>query len=300
MDMKTRNPAEQTGEFPARILPPGEVIPALRRPSGLGVRDYVVFAILLAATAFTTWMVMGIWFSLGLLLILGAHEFGHFWAGRRNDVRTSLPYFLPAPPIFLAGTFGAFIRIKEPIPDRRALMEIGAYGPIAGYIVAIPVLAIGLSLSTVTVDTGAAAGQISLGSSIAMTVISKLVLGVTPYTAGVNIELHPCAFAGWFGLFFTALNLWPVGQLDGGHIAYALFPKRNFLMAKFFLVALIPMGYWWPGWWVWAVMVLLVGIKHPPLPFESIPLERKHRLVGYVSIFIFLTTVLPIPIDIIS
>ena len=250
MDMEARNPAEQNGATSATISPREEFFPVLQRPPELRIKDYAVFAILFLSTVFTTWLIAGIWFSLSLLLILGAHEFGHFWAGRRNNVRTSLPYFLPAPPLFIAGTFGAFIRIKEPIPDRRALMEIGAYGPIAGFIIAIPVMAIGLYLSTVTVDTGSAVGQISFGSSIAMTVLSKLVLGVTPYTAGVNIELHPCAFAGWFGLFFTALNLWPVGQLDGGHIAYALFPKRNFLAAKFFLVALIPMGYWWPGWWV--------------------------------------------------
>ena len=299
MDVEATNPDEIIGENTGGSFPPENDFPEWQRPPGLRVRDYVICALLFLVTVFTTWLVAGIWFSLSLLLILGAHEFGHFWAGRRNDVRTSLPYFLPAPPIFLAGTFGAFIRIKEPIPDRRALMEIGAYGPIAGFIIAIPVMAIGLSLSTLTVDTGNATGQISFGSSIAMTVLSKLVLGVTPFTAGVNIELHSVAFAGWFGLFFTALNLFPVGQLDGGHIIYALFPQKHVLTAKIFLVLLLLMGYWWPGWWVWAVMILLVGVKHPPLPFESIPLERKHRLIGHASIFIFLITILPLPIDII-
>lgn len=297
--MESRNLEEQIEETSARFFQTEGIYPVWQRPPELGVKDYAVFIILLVATVFTTWLIAGIWFSLSLLLILGSHEFGHFWAARKNDVRTSLPYFLPAPPFFIAGTFGAVMRIKEPIPDRRVLMEIGAYGPIAGFIVAVPVLAIGLSLSTLTADTGGAGEQLSFGSSIAMTVICKLVLGVTPFTTGVNINLHAVAFAGWFGLFFTALNLWPAGQLDGGHIIYALFPGKSLLAAKLFVAALLPLGFWWPGWWVWAVMILLVGFRHPPLPFESIALEWKHRFIGYASIFIFLVTFMPLPIEVV-
>jgi membrane-associated protease RseP (regulator of RpoE activity) len=291
-------PTRPSDEIIVENLPDDELTPHYPQPSELGYKEYAICIILFLATAFTTWLIDGIWFSVGLLAILGSHEFGHYWAARKNNIRTSLPYFLPAPPFFLAGTFGAFIRIKEPIPDRRILMEIGAYGPVAGFIVAIPVLAIGLSLSSVSFDIGSFAGQISLGNSIAMIALCKLVLGVTEFTPGIMIGLHPLAFAGWFGLFFTALNLWPVGQLDGGHIIYALFPKYRLLMAKIFLFLLIPMGFLWPGWWVWAVMVFLVGFKHPPLPYEIIPLEKKHRTIGYWSIFIFLVTILPIPIEI--
>jgi membrane-associated protease RseP (regulator of RpoE activity) len=296
--MESGIPPKQLDEIIVENLPDDEIIPLYPQPSALGFKEYAIFLILFLATVFTTYLIDGIWFSVGLLATLGSHEFGHYWAARKNNISTSLPYFLPAPPFFLAGTFGAFIRIKEPIPDRRILMEIGAYGPVAGFIVAIPVLATGLFFSSVTFDMGNFAGQISLGNSIAMTVLCKLVLGVTEFTPGVMIGLHPLAFAGWFGLFFTALNLWPVGQLDGGHIIYALFPKYRLLMAKFFLFLLIPMGFLWPGWWVWAVMIFLVGFKHPPLPYEIIPLEKKHRTIGYWSIFIFLITFLPIPIEI--
>ena len=296
--METGIPPHQSDEIIVKDVSGDELTPNYPRPSELSFKDYAICFLLFLATAYTTWLIDGIWFSVGLLLILGAHEFGHYWAARKNNVRTSLPYFLPAPPFFMAGTFGAFIRIKEPISDKRVLMEIGAYGPVAGFIASIPVLAVGLSFSSVSIDIGNFAGQLSLGNSLAMTIMCKLVLGVTEFTPGVMIGLHPAAFAGWFGLFFTALNLWPVGQLDGGHIIYALFPKKRQLLAKFFWFLLIPMGFLWAGWWVWAVMILLVGFKHPPLPYEIIPLEKKHRIIGYVSIFIFLVTFLPIPIEI--
>ena len=296
--MEPGNPPKQSDEIILENRPDYGSAHYYPRPSELSVKDYAICLILFLATLFTTWLIGGIWFSVGLLLILSSHEFGHYWAARKNNIRTSLPYFLPAPPFFLAGTFGAFIRIKEPIPDRRVLMEIGAYGPVAGFIVAIPVLVIGLSLSAVTIDIGNYSGQLSLGNSLAMVVLCKLVLGVTDFTPGIMIGLHPLALAGWFGLFFTALNLWPVGQLDGGHIFYALLPKYCLLMAKIFLIFLIPMGFLWAGWWVWAVMIFLVGFKHPPLPYEIIPLEKKHRIIGYVSIFIFLVTFLPIPIEV--
>ncbi len=291
MDAEAGGQAGQTFE---NVFSTNDFLIERRPPPEPALKDYFVFTVLLLATVFSTWYVGGFGFSLSLLLILGTHEFGHYWAARKHRVETSLPWFIPAPPMFIAGTFGAFIRIKEPIPDRRALMEIGAWGPIAGFVAAVPVLVVGLSLSVVSIEGGA--GQLSFGTCLLLTVLSKLVLGSSPD----YVYLHPVAFAGWLGIFFTALNLWPVGQLDGGHIIFALWPRRHPLIAKIFFASLIPLGYWWPGWWMWGVLILLIGFRHPPVPIESISLERRHRFLGYVSIVIFLISFIPIPIDLIQ
>jgi len=181
----------------------------------LSVKTLSIFFVLLASTVLTTWWIGGFWFSISLLLILGVHEFGHYWACKRNDIDASLPHFLPAPPIFIAGTFGAFIMIKEPISNKRALMEIGASGPLAGFVAAVIVMIVGLSLSSVSAFTGFG---YQFGDSLILVILSKLVMGVTPFSTEVTIWLHPVAFAGWLGMFFTALNLLPLGQLDGGHV----------------------------------------------------------------------------------
>ena len=199
-------------------------------PIGPIKNNWWLFYSLLAATLVTTILAGGLLFSISLMLILGAHEFGHYWASKRNGVKATLPYFIPAPPIFIAGTFGAFIQIKQRIPNRRILMEIGASGPIAGFIVALPALILGLHLSTVSPLTGM--GGINFGSSIILNVCSKLILGVDPSSSNINIHLHPIAFAGWIGMLVTALNLMPVGQLDGGHIIFALCPDKHNLIGN--------------------------------------------------------------------
>ena len=241
----------------------------------------------------TTYLAGGLLFSLSLLLILGAHEFGHYWASRRNSVASTLPYFIPAPPMFIAGTFGAFIQIKQRIPNRRVLMEIGAAGPIAGFVVAVPMLALGLYLSRVTPSV--AMGGVNFGSSFILNLFSELILGVDPSSPFINIHLHPIAFAGWIGMLVTALNLMPVGQLDGGHIIYALFPDKHKLIGKLFFVALFPLGYFWPGWFFWAIMIVLMGFKTAPLKEESGDLETFHKVLGVVSMLIFMLTFIPIP-----
>lgn len=259
------------------------------------IKAYLVFFALLMGTLFSTYLAGGLFFSISLVLILGAHEFGHYWASRKNNVRASLPYFIPAPPIFLAGTFGAFIKIKDPIPDRRVLMEIGASGPIAGFIVAVPTLIGGLLLSHVSKFSHT--NGISFGSSIILQVLTKLILGVSPLSQDVNIELHPLAFAGWIGLFVTALNLLPIGQLDGGHIIYSMFRRHYDVFAKLFFIFLLPLGYFWTGWLFWAFLITLFGFKHPPLIDETIQLDKKHRIMGYVSIIIFIITFIPVPFE---
>ena len=265
--------------------------------SSPSAKSWIIFSLLLAGTLYTTYLAGGFLFSIFLVFILGTHEFGHYWASRKNNVKATLPFFIPAPPIFIAGTFGAFIQIKELIPNRRILMEIGAAGPIAGFIVAVPTLILGLFLSeTSPAET---THGLTFGSSILLTILSKLILGVTPLSTEVNIHLHPIAFAGWIGLFVTALNLLPIGQLDGGHIIYSQFKESYGLLSKAFYVLLFPLGYFWPGWFFWAVMIMLVGFKPAPLVDDLIPPDKKHRVLGYFSIVIFLLTFIPVPFEVI-
>ena len=255
--------------------------------------NWWLFSLLLLGTLITTYMSGGFLFSISLILILGAHEFGHYWASRRNGVRSTLPYFIPAPPIFIAGTFGAFIQIKQVIPNRRVLMEIGCAGPIAGFVIALPVLVYGLSLSHVSPLLGIEG--VNFGNSLILNVCAELTLGVDPQSPDFNIHLHPIAFAGWIGMLVTSLNLIPIGQLDGGHIVFALSPKQHKLMGRLFFVALFPLGYFWTGWFFWALMIVLVGFKTVPLSDDTEELGTLHKLLGVVSIVIFLVTFIPVP-----
>ncbi len=176
-------------------------------------------------------------------------------------------------------------------------MEIGAAGPIAGFIVAVPTLVIGLFLSEVTeADT---VHGLTFGSSILLATLSKLILGVTPFAEGVNIHLHPIAFAGWIGLFVTALNLLPIGQLDGGHVIYSLFKVKHRLLSRLFFLLLFPLGYFWQGWLFWAAMIFLMGFRSAPLVDDSVLPDRQHKWMGYASIIIFLLTFIPVPFSVV-
>ena len=255
--------------------------------------NWWLFSILLLATLVTTFLAGGPLFSISLLLILGTHEFGHYWASKKNGVQSTLPYFIPAPPIFIAGTFGAFIQIKQKIPNRMVLMEIGAAGPIAGFLVALPMLILGLYLSPVTPSIGM--GSINFGSSLILNLCSQLVLGVDPSSPDINIHLHPIAFAGWIGMLVTALNLMPVGQLDGGHIIYAFTPGKHSAIGKIFFAGLFPLGYFWSGLFFWAAMIALMGFKTAPLKEDVGKLEVTHIVLGCISMAIFVLTFIPIP-----
>jgi membrane-associated protease RseP (regulator of RpoE activity) len=236
----------------------------------------------------------GIPFSFTLLLILGAHEMGHYLVSRKHQLDVTLPYFIPAPPIpFIIGTFGAFIRIRSPIQDKRALLDVGCAGPLTGVLVAIPVILVGLGLSKVVVSGGAEAGLV-LGEPLLFKFLSWLVLG--PLTPEENVILHPVAFAGWIGLLVTALNLIPVGQLDGGHVAYALFPEYHRYISLGTLGLLVVCGVvFWQGWLMWAVLLAFLGWRHPP-PYQFwVPLDRRRRVLGIITIAVFLLTFSPAP-----
>ena len=268
--------------------------------NGPSLGSWVLFFVLLGSTLFTTYLAGGKLYALSLFLILGAHEFGHYFAGLKNNVRTTLPLFIPAPPgMFLLGTFGAMIVIKDPIPNRRVLMEIGVAGPIAGFIVAVPTLIIGLFFSEIVAATGERG--FSFGSSVIMVILSKAILGVTPLSADFNIQLHPIALAGWVGLFVTAINLFPIGQLDGGHILHALLGKKSKVWAKLFFALLLFLMYFWPNWGIWALLLLFfTRFKSAPLEDEEVLPQRIHKRAGYAAIAIFFLTFIPVPIELIN
>jgi len=235
---------------------------------------------------------LGLPFSLTLLLILMVHELSHYFTSRKHHVSASLPYFIPAPPII--GTFGAIIKMKPPIPDKRSLIDIGASGPIGGFVIAIIACVIGLSLSEVT-PAGTLDGGLAFGSSLLFSFLSEIVLNVGP--EDYDVMLHPVAFAGWIGLLVTSLNLLPIGQLDGGHIVYALFGEKHSLIAKITIPVLIVMGITlWPGWLVWAVLMIVMGHKHPPVVFPHIQLDKNRKIIGWVSFAIFILTFTPMPV----
>ncbi|MEE8341643.1 MAG: site-2 protease family protein [Candidatus Neomarinimicrobiota bacterium] len=231
-------------------------------------------------------------FSITLMLILGFHEFGHYYFAQKHNVDATLPYFIPAPTFI--GTFGAFIKIKSPIYRKDALLQIGAAGPIAGFIVAVPALIIGLSLSQI-VEISTANIGITLGDSILIEFLTAIIFPSLNSTQ--DVMLHPIAFAGWIGLLVTMLNLLPIGQLDGGHIAYAMLGRKYDKVSKFTLLALIPMGLLSLNWLVWAILILVLmrTTKHPPVNDLDLPLSDKNKKIGYICFAIFVLCFVPIP-----
>ena len=240
----------------------------------------------------------GLWYSASILAILGAHEFGHYYACRCYGVDVSLPYFLPAP-LPLTGTLGAFIRIRQPIPGKRELFDIGIAGPIAGFIVALPVLLVGMSLSRLTALPADTQGFVELGEPLLFKGVAWLFWGTPP--EGYSINMHPMAFAAWFGLLATALNLFPIGQLDGGHIAYAVLGRKSTLVTLATVVCLIGLTFVSSSWLVWTVLtvVMLVafGPRHPPTMDEDIPLDRTRLWLAAAALLMFIICFTPAPIE---
>jgi len=232
----------------------------------------------------------GIPFSFTLMMILGAHEFGHYFMSKRHHIDVTLPYFIPAPSFI--GTFGAFIKMRSPIMDRKTLLDVGAAGPLVGMIVAVPVLFVGLALSKVVPETTEVG--IKLGTSLFFYLIDWIVHGSMP--ADTNLIIHPIAFSGWIGLLVTCLNLLPVGQLDGGHVAYAILGPRQRILARAILVLLLVLGMTgWSGWLVWAAILIFMGINHPPVVYDWIPLDKRRKTIGWITFALFVMTFTPTP-----
>jgi len=241
-------------------------------------------------------LLLGVPFSATLILILLAHEMGHFVFCKRNGVQATLPFFLPAPT--LIGTLGAFIRIKSPIRSRLALFDIGIAGPIAGFVVALPALALGMWLSRPE-PLALAASERTLGYPAifhlmwALLPLSDAQGGSSPLQ---DIYFHPVAVAAWVGMFATALNLLPAGQLDGGHIVYAVSPRWHRRISWMTVVALVPMGvFYWLGWLVWAVILMILGPRHPQVPLYP-ELDTRRRLLSVAGWVMLVLTFIPAPL----
>ncbi len=267
----------------------------------------------------------GMMFAISLLAILLAHEFGHYLAARYHGAAVTLPYFIPFP-LSPFGTMGAFIQLKEPPRNKRILLDIGLAGPLAGFIIAVPLLLIGLYLSNLDqLPLFLRSGEsFSLEGNSLFYLLAKYVVfgqwlptpgsynGMSPILywlqyiltgrpipyGGVDVILHPIAFAGWSGLLVTALNLIPAGQLDGGHVLYVLFGKRARSLLPFILVALVLLGFVWSGWWLWAFLIFMLGRAFAEPLDQITPLDPTRRLLAVSGLVLFILLFTPIPLTV--
>ena len=295
----------------AGIIILGETVPEPVIASPKGLLDYVlyvpefylkaVWAYLAHGFANPGLLAQAAMFSGALLSILAAHEAGHYVACRRYGVDATLPFFIPAPPLFLTGTFGAFIKIKSPIPSRRALFDIGVAGPLAGFVVALPVALIGILTARPAPTVIAGPGElIVFGDPLLMQMLARVV------GSDLNIQINPFYFAAWLGLLVTSLNLMPVGQLDGGHATYALCGRRAHAWvgrAAFAMMAtLAVLGWVWyssPSGFLYAVLLaVILRLRHPQVLDESEPLGPGRTALAAATLAVFVLSFLPFPIKI--
>jgi membrane-associated protease RseP (regulator of RpoE activity) len=231
-------------------------------------------------------------YTVVLLGILLGHELGHFLACQHYLIDATLPYFIPAPT--LIGTMGAFIRIRSPITKKRQLFDIGIAGPLTSFILSLPAIVLGLYLSK-AVPSYPEDGSILFGDPLIFKWVGSLFFKGTPES--FDIVPHPIAFAGWVGILVTALNLFPVGQLDGGHVIYALFGKKSLKLAPYIIGIFVLMGiFFWIGWFVWALLIYFLGLKHPRILDEDIPLSSSRKLLSALVLIIFIVSFTPQPI----
>ena len=244
-------------------------------------------------------LLRGFWYSGTLLAILGAHEMGHYLYCRRYNVDATLPYFIPMPPlVFLTGTLGAVIRIREAFPSRRVLFDIGVAGPIAGFLVLVPALFYGMTISNVVPEpTGGTV--LFLGEPLLFKIATHAVFGTVPH--GFTVNIHPMVFAAWFGMLATALNLLPFGQLDGGHITYAALGRWSTPISIVTVASAVAMTFLSASWLVMTVMMLvmllMLGPRHPRVLYEYEPLDRTRNIVAVCALIIFILCFTPVPIQ---
>ncbi len=224
-------------------------------------------------------------FAFTLLFILFVHEMGHYLAARYHGVQVSLPYFIPAP--LGLGTFGAFIQLKSPVENRKMLFDVGLAGPIAGFVVAVPLMIAGLLQSEVVTAAG---GRV--GTSLLVRWLLDVVVPHQPWQA---VALSPMAVAAWFGLLITGFNLLPMGQLDGGHVAYAALGRWARPLSQLAFVSLLGLGFYWNGWWLWAFFVMFTGLRHAGPLNDITPLDWPRRLAALATIGLFILVITPKP-----
>lgn len=297
-----------------------EFVEVIRRPKLRPRRPWVNVALLAATVATTVFAGAMIWttyvgkpfpgptevaygalyFAAPLLAILGVHETAHYVVARRRHLDASLPYFIPIPPPYILGTFGAFVSMREPFPDRKSLFDVGAAGPLAGFVVAIPISIAGLFLSVHSPVLAANyCGPSILGQSY-----GNLLIGPSLFWAGLSaffpssiVSLHPLALAGWVGVLVTAINLLPAGTLDGGHVWRALLGDRARYVSYAAAATLFGLGLFYIGWFLFAFLVLFLGLRHPPPLNDSTPLDRKRIAVGVLVGAILVTGFVLVPLS---
>ncbi len=257
------------------------------------MRRYLIHIILFILTVASTWIVGGPAYSFTIILILLGHEMGHYLMSRRYGISATLPFFLPFPlPPF--GTLGAVIRMESTVSSRKTLFDTGVAGPLTSLILSIPAIVIGLKLSKVVPVSHIKEGALRLADPLLFSFIQRLVLG--EISGNYEVFLHPVGFAGWVGLFVTSLNLLPIGQLDGGHIAYGLFGKRSRII---FLIAIVVMAFitvfYNPGWFLLLLLIILFGFRHPPPIDDITPLDWRRKLMGGVAFLAFFLSFTPAP-----
>lgn len=305
-------PAEPAAPIPATYVPspyPRDRIPlhvglflaTLATATLVGAGHYASFASNFGAVPVKLgWMLLahGLWYSGTILSILGAHEFGHYFACRYYRVNASLPYFIPVPPPVLTGTLGAFIRIRQPIRTKRVLFDIGIAGPLAGFVIAVPALLVGMWMSNV-----AALPKTFSGLELGEPLLFKLMAGAVWGTVkeGYSLNLHPVAFGAWFGLLATALNLFPIGQLDGGHISYAVFGRASTRITLVAVGLAVVLTFRSTSWLVWTVLMVAMlwvfGPSHPSTVDEHVPLDRRRLVLAVVALLVFVLCFTPAPIQ---
>jgi len=243
----------------------------------------------------------GLELALGMLGILLAHEMGHYVACRVYGVDATLPFFVPSPwiptgigwmPLSFVGTFGALIRIRTPIPNRKALFDIGIAGPLAGFVVCLPVLLLGVLESRLV--PAVATDGLALGEPLLFSWAARAMWG--PIPDSLTLGLGPLGLAAWFGLFVTALNLIPIGQLDGGHITYALLGRHAWWISRVGVWVCVALVYFGPSWLVWAVLVRILGWRHPRTGDDRVPLGRVRVGLGILALLVFVVCFTPNPI----
>jgi|YNPMSStandDraft_1061717.scaffolds.fasta_scaffold62866_1 Zn-dependent protease len=232
-------------------------------------------------------------YSVSLLVILLGHELGHYLTCRRYGIQASLPFFIPAPN--LIGTLGAFIKIRSSFTRREQLFDIGANGPLAGFFLSVPSLFFGLRLSRI-IPALPRESSILFGEPLLLKIFVRLIFG--PVSEGQDLILHPLAVAGWVGLLVTSFNLFPIGQLDGGHVFYALYGEKARKLSLYVILALVVLGFFfWAGWLVWALLVYLLGHKHPDILAGKTPLDIRRKVAAWLLLVVFILSFIPAPVS---
>ena len=257
------------------------------------IKSVSVHSLLFVLTVISTYLTGGAWYAVPVIVILFSHEMGHYLMCRKYRVPATFPFFIPFPFLNPFGTLGAVIRIRGIIPSRKALFDIGVAGPLAGLAFTLPALYFGISMSDIVPVAENTDAAFYLGESLLYKGISYLTLGSIP--VGYDVMLHPLAYAGWVGLFVTALNLLPIGQLDGGHVYYSLFGRRGKAGSMIFLAAFGVAVINYPGWGLLFLILLIWGRKHPPPADDFTPIDLKRRLIAGLVFLIFILSFIPEP-----